>query len=87
MKPIGPDHLTVMGMRIVSSPFIQPVAKIQLSADLPWCTPSFRAETNRWFLEQFGTRDVAYMMSGPFGDYIAMNPKQVAMLRNLAPSL
>jgi hypothetical protein len=30
--------------------------KLQLSPDFKWCTPEFRAETDRWLLERFGTK-------------------------------
>lgn len=69
---------TFMGIRVIPSHFVQPVPKIQLSPDFEWCTPEFRAETNRWFLERFGTKEVAYMVNGNF----LMNPKQIAMLKN-----
>jgi hypothetical protein len=33
--------------------------KLQLSPDFKWCTPEFRAETDRWLLERFGTKPMS----------------------------
>lgn len=82
------DMPTLMGIRVMPSPHVQPVPVIQvrdikLKDGTPILSPAFRAEMNRWFLERFGTVDVAYMFDrsafGPGG--ILMNPKQVAMLQ------
>lgn len=49
-----------MGMRVVESPLLGLIPKIQISPDFKWCSDEFRAETNRWFLEQFGMHDPIY---------------------------
>jgi hypothetical protein len=75
---------TFMGIKVLPSHLVQPVPKIQLSPRFEWCTPSFRSEYNAWLLGRFGTREVAFMFSGPFGEGIFMNPKQIAMLKNVS---
>lgn len=43
---------------------LPPVPRIRLSPTFKWCTEQFRAEQNAWWLEQFGTKNVCYMISG-----------------------
>jgi hypothetical protein len=77
---------TFFGIKILPSEHVQPVPVLQLHPDFPWCTPEFRAKTNAWLLERFGTMEVAYMfdpralgLAGSPG--FLMNPKHVAMLK------
>lgn len=56
------------GLRIVESPLIGPVPKIQISPRFQWCTEEFRAEQNAWWLARFGTKQVAYMFNGNLRD-------------------
>lgn len=76
-----------MGMRILPSHLVQPVAKIQVR-DIKWkdgtsiLSQEALARHNRWWLERFGTKEVAYMFSGTFGNGIVMNPKHAVMLKD-----
>lgn len=77
---------TFFGIKVVESPHVQPVPVLQLSPTFEWCTPEFRAKTNAWLLERFGTMEVAYFfnpralgLAGSPG--VLLNPKQVAMLK------
>lgn len=86
---------TLFGMRIATSPLVQPVPRIQvrdikLSDGTSILSPEVRSRENAWYLERFGTMEVAYMMQIPrygsggraFDEVIAMNPRQVAMLKS-----
>jgi hypothetical protein len=57
-----------MGFKLIASPFVpDEIPAIQMHPDCDphglWCTPAFRADTNRWLLERFGTKQVAYVLS------------------------
>lgn len=74
---------TYMGFKIVASPFVpDSVAAVQMDPDCDpqglWCTPALRAETDRWLLERFGTKQVAYVLSNQ--QMIAMSDR---MLRRM----
>ena len=66
------------GIRVIESPLVQPVPKIQLSHDFNACSPEFKATFNRWLLDRFGTKEVVFVTS----DAIFMSPKHAAMLRS-----
>ena len=66
------------GMRVVSSPFIEPVPKLQLSHDFNACSLEMKAGMNKWLLDRFGTRDVAFLLGN---NTVALNPKHLAMLQ------
>jgi hypothetical protein len=70
------------GIPVVENRHIQPVPVLQLSPNFKWCSEEFRAETNAWLLDLFGTKEVAYLVHG-FG--LVMHPKHVAMLKGLKP--
>lgn len=86
LRGSGPSMF--MGMKIFQSPLVQPVPAIQvrdikLKDGTSILSERFRAETNAWLLDRFGTREVAYMIGGgPMGDGIVMNPKHIAVLKN-----
>jgi hypothetical protein len=77
------------GMQIVAHPWILPQALLQLHPDVV-CSDAFRAEMNRWLLETFGKRDVAYIVDTNYLDMgnlmyagekvIFANPRVVAAL-------
>lgn len=78
---------TFMGFRVLESSLVMPVPKIQVR-DIKWkdgtsiLSQESLAKHNRWWLERFGTKEVAYMFSGPFGNGVFMSPKNAAMLKN-----
>ena len=45
---------SMLGMKVVVSPFVPPIAKWELRADVP-CTEAFRVEFNQWLKDFFGT--------------------------------
>ena len=51
-----------MGMKVATSNLIRPVPVLQLSYNFTACTDTLKAEMNRWLLEMFGTREVAYVI-------------------------
>lgn len=69
------------GVRVIESPLISPVPKIQISPQFQWCTPEFRAEYDKWLLDRFGTKQVAYMFSGPLKDTFAVGPGGMDVIR------
>ncbi len=71
-------RLNINGMRVVVSPLITPVPKIQIRADFKWCSDEFRANFNQWLLDEFGTKEVAYMISG---GTIVISPCMANVLR------
>lgn len=57
---------TFGGIKVVRSHLIpdeSPVIQMHPSCDPLWCTPEFRAKTNAWLLERFGTQPVAYFFT------------------------
>lgn len=69
------------GIKVIESPYLRPRAKIQISDKFPWCTPEFRAEYNEWLRTRFGVIQEGYMLSGPFGDFLAVGPEGADLLR------
>lgn len=67
------------GISIIESPFVQPVPRLQLSHDFDACSPESKASFNRWLLERFGTKDVAYVIGGK----VFVNPKHAALIKNI----
>ena len=76
---------TLFGMKVIQSEHLPRDARLELS-DKVTVSPEFRAEYNAWLRERFGTkeRNVAYMMSGPFGDFIVGSPLMMDTLRKRA---
>ena len=70
-----------MGMRVLTSPYVGPVPKIQLSYDFTACTEKCKADTNAWLLERFGTKEVFYMIGN---DALVLSPTSMATLRAAA---
>lgn len=73
-EPLSSDYLlgsplkSFMGFKIITSPYIpDTVPAVQMHPDCDpqglWCTPEFRAETDRWLLEKLGTKEVAFIMT------------------------
>lgn len=77
MKPLG----SLMGIRLIESPLLSDRPKLKLSPDVQ-VSPEFRAEYDAWLLERFGFQEpVVYMMSGPFGDFLAGGPRALAAMK------
>lgn len=55
-----------------------PVLQLHPDCDPLWCTPEFRASTNLWLLDRFGTQPVAYFFTGQ--QAIAMSHRMAARL-------
>lgn len=78
---------TLFGMKIIESPYITPVPKMQVSKEFERLqSPELVAETNAWMREFFGTHMPVYVFNpkaaGLVGDrFIAMSPAHMAMLR------
>ena len=71
----------ISGMRLVVSPYVPKEPKIKLSQDFKWCSAEFRSQFNQWLLDQFGTKDCAYM----FNETIVMSPEMAAQLEISLP--
>lgn len=69
---------TLKGMRIVESPIIQEVPKLQLSANFTACSEAVKSSMNNWLRERFGTYMPAYVIGR---DTVVMHPTHAAMLR------
>ena len=69
---------TFNGMKIVESPLISEVPKLQLSHDFTACSDAMKKHMNDWLRETFGTYLPCYVIGG---DTIAMHPRHAAMLR------
>lgn len=69
---------TLYGMKVIESPLITEVPKLQLSHDFNACSPGFKAEMNTWLRQRFGTYFPAYVIGG---HTIVLHPKHAAMLR------
>ena len=72
---------SIFGIRVIESPLIQPVAKLQVHPNCPM-TDEGRDKMNAWLLEMFGKEEVAYIFNLPAFHGIVMNPKHAAMIRN-----
>lgn len=66
------------GVKVMISPYILPIAVLKIRHDFGWCTEEFRASYDTWLLDLFGTKEVAYIISG---DTLAVSPSHYAMLR------
>ena len=53
---------TLFGLNVITSNLVKPVPVLQLRPDFTACTDKFKDEMNRWLLEMFGTKKVAYMI-------------------------
>ena len=58
------DSAMFAGVRIIESPHIRPVPKLQMSPTFKWCSEEFRGSMNTFLLDTFGTKTVAYMLDG-----------------------
>ena len=76
---------TLFGIPIVTSPYITPQPVLRISHNFEWCSDGFRSDMNKWLLDNFGEREVMYIMQTPAGQRIAMSPKHAAMLTNFLP--
>ena len=66
------------GMRVVESPHIAEVPRLQLSQNFTACSDKMKREMNAWLLEKFGTYLPVYVIGS---DTIVMHPEHAAMLR------
>ena len=62
----------------MTSALVRPVPVLQLSHDFTACTDTFKAETNQWLLEMFGTKDVGYMIGK---DTLVLNHRMLEKLK------
>jgi hypothetical protein len=74
---------TFMGLKIIRHHHIPdeaPVIQMHPNCDPQglWCTPEFRAKTNAWLLERFGTQPVAYFFTDQ--QAIAMSHRMAARI-------
>ena len=72
-----------MGMKIIASPFVEPVPVIAIRHDFNYCSEEFKSKMNKWLLETFGTKEVMYFIGN---DSVVMSPKNYAMIKNLSYS-
>ena len=66
------------GMKVMESPYIQEVPRLQLSHDFNDCSPEFKQHMNDWLREKFGTYLPTYIIAG---HTIVMHPRHIAMLK------
>jgi hypothetical protein len=66
------------GMKIIESPLIAEVPRLQLSHGFNDCTPKFKAEMNNWLRQKFGTYMPTYIIGG---HTIMMHPSHLALLK------
>lgn len=66
------------GMKIVVSPLIPEVPKIQLSDNFNACSPEIKRGMNEWLKCRFGTHFPAYVIAG---NTCLVHPEHVALLR------
>lgn len=64
---LATEH-TFAGFKVIKHHLIPdeaPVLQMHPNCDAQglWCTPEFRAKTNAWLLERFGTQPVAYFFT------------------------
>jgi hypothetical protein len=69
---------TLYGMKVIESPLITEVPKLQLSHDFNACSEGMKKHMNDWLREKFGTYLPCYVLGV---DTIAMHPKHTAMLK------
>lgn len=68
MRFLTTEPRTLFGMKVITSPLIPDevprieVRDIKLRDGTSILTPAFRAEMNAWFLREFGTKQVAYIV-------------------------
>lgn len=63
----------IYGIPLVTSPFITPVPKLQISKDFEeYLEPEALEEFNAWLLDMFGTYSPIYILDG--ANRIAMHP-------------
>lgn len=78
--------MNLFGIPIRVSDHVRPVPRIQVR-DIKFkdgtsiLSQEFLTSINASLAEEFGYNDVAYLISGPFGDGIVMHPRQFAMLK------
>jgi hypothetical protein len=78
-NPFGFSSL--FGVKVVSSPLVQPVAKLSIRASFEWCTDEFRQEMDAWLKERFGAQKVAMVM--PNANTMAVSPDVFDLLKGL----
>jgi hypothetical protein len=79
----GLGEHTFGGFKLIRSAMIPdeaPVLQMHPNCDPLWCTPEFRAKTNAWLLERFGTQPVAYFFTKE--QAIAMSHRMAARIEH-----
>lgn len=78
------DLSSLMGMRVYSSPLVQPIPVISLSPRVT-VSDAFRRDFDGWLRGMFGMKEVCFVIGdgAGIGPGIVMNPKQIAMLRGV----
>lgn len=79
---LASEH-TFGGFKVIKHHLIPdeaPVLQLRPDCDPLWCTPEFRASTNAWLLERFGTQPVAYFFNEQQAIAIAMSHRMAARL-------
>jgi len=61
------------------------VPVLQLSPSFEWCSEEFRQETNRWLLDLFGRKEVAYIFDAKafWFSGVLISPGAIAQLRGM----
>jgi hypothetical protein len=75
---MGAEMIFLNGMKVIESPYIQEVQRIQLSHAFNDCSIEFKQHMNNWLREKFGTYMPTYIIGG---NTIAMHPKHIAILK------
>ena len=70
----------MLGMKIIESPLIQPIPRLQLSHNFNACSDRFTADMNAWLKERFGTYMPTYVIGG---STLVVSPEHMSMLRNI----
>jgi hypothetical protein len=73
---------TLFGMNVMTSALVKPVPVLQISPAFKDCSDECREEMNRYLLEMFGTKDVAYMIGK---DTLVLNSKMLEDLKRTIP--
>lgn len=81
-SPFQRQELRIGGFTVVSSPFLEPAPKLQVSPSFEWCTDEARRGMNEWLLARFGRRSYAMLMNRIDGK-LYVDPKTMAMLKDL----
>ena len=73
---------SIFGMKVMTSSLVQPVPVLQLSHDFAACTEQFKSDMNKWLLDKFGTKEVAYVINK---DTIVLNKEMLSKIKQSIP--